>query len=246
MIGIWVPLKATDSIEIETFENKIKPTFLKYVDCENIEEYKEKNKNIEAIFYNRKELAELMKQENTIEKKWKSRILIQNTPRGNILMFYDAYKGGFSYYSDHSIVPLRILNTVAMKYVMNYFCLDFFVDQLAFKNNTSPLIELLNEEDNEDNKKMRKIFTQLAENTNMNTNQLPFLKSKSILSDRVSTPTIKKFEKRINKFIYLGKFNNYSIIQKEKKNNILSSKTDNVIFKNVNYDEYKKSKNKTN
>jgi len=82
-------------IEIEGFENKIRPAFIKFADCENVEEYKKRNQNIDAIFYTRKELAELMKEENDIEKKWKSRVLLQYTPRVKILMFYDTYKGGF-------------------------------------------------------------------------------------------------------------------------------------------------------
>jgi hypothetical protein len=243
LAGFWVHLKSDNIIEIEGFENKIRPAFFKFADCENVEEYKKKNQNIDPIFYTRKELAELMKEENDIEKKWKSRVLIQYTPRGNILMYYDAYKGGFSYYSDHSVVPIRLLNAVAMKYVMNYYCLDFFVDEMAFKENTSPLIQLMNAEDNEENEKTKKLFSKLAKNTNIDEDKLPFLKSKTALSVTTTAKTPEKHEKRINKFIHLGKFNNYSIIQKKKKNVVLVADTE-YVFKNVNYDEYKKSKNK--
>lgn len=241
MAGFCPYLKSENLIEIEAFENKIIPSFFKFADCENVEEYKKKNQNIEPVFYNRKELSELMKNENEVEKKWKSRILIQYTPRGNIIMFYDAYKGGFSYYSDHSVVPLRILNAMAMKYVMNYYCLDFFVDEMSFKENTSPLIELMNVEDNEENEKSKKNFNRLAVNTKIDTDKLPFLKPKT--NTPTITETAKTHEKRINKFIHLGKFNNYSIIQKKKKNMVLVTNTD-YIFKNVNYDEYKKSRNR--
>jgi len=245
MAGFCLYLKSDNMVEIEAFENKIKPSFLNFADCENVEEYKKRNQNIEPIFYNRKELSELMKEENAIEKKWKSRILIQYTPRGNIIMYYDAYKGGFSYYSDHSVVPLRILNAVAMKYVMNYYCLDFFVDEVAFTSNTSPLIDLMNLEDNEENEKSKKNFTRLAVNTKIDADKLPFLKPKTNAPSSITetAKTHEKHEKRINKFIHLGKFNNYSIIQKKKKNMLLVTNT-NYIFKNVNYDEYKKSKNK--
>lgn len=241
MAGFCSYLKSDNLVEIEGFENKIKPKFLKFADCESVEEYKKKNQNIEPVFYNRKELSELMKEENDVEKKWKCRILIQYTPRGNIIMYYDAYKGGFSYYSDHSVVPLRILNAMAMKYVMDYYCLDFFVDEVAFTLNTSPLIGLMNAEDNEENVKSKKNFNRLAVNTKIDADKLPFLKPKT--NTPTITETAKTPEKRINKFIHLGKFNNYSIIQKKKKNVVLVTNTD-YIFKNVNYDEYKKSKNK--
>lgn len=255
--GLWLkPTKVNSDIDI--YENKVKPIFLKFVDFNNEEEYKERNQNIDPVFYNYKELAEIMKTENDIEKQWRSRVLIEFTPRDNIIMFYDAYKGGFAYYCDHSVVPLRILNTVAMKYVMRYHCLDFFVDETALPGNISPIISLLNEENNEENQKIKKIFNDLSKNTNIEMEKLPFVKSKnskmSIISgvlERKNTknnediPDVK--EKRINKFIYLGKFNNYSIIQKKMKmpiSAIIDNTEGDYVFKNVNYEEYKKRANK--
>ena len=241
-VGIWLPLKKVDS-DIDIYENKIKPLFLKFTDCENIKEYTCRNQNIEPIFYNRKNLMELMKIENNeIEKKWKRRVLIEYTPRGNIIMFYDAYKGSFSYYCDHSVVPIRILNIVAMKYVMRYFCMDFFVDEMALKGNTSPIIGLLNEEDKEDGDKIKKIFNRLSENTKIEYEKMPFLKpKKSTGLNNEKVEIVKLKEKRINKFLHLGKIYNYSIIEKKKISSIyVNEKT--YVFKNVNYEEYKKNK----
>jgi hypothetical protein len=88
------------------------------------------NSNIDPIFYNKKELNEIMKIEhNHIEKSWKTRILYESTPRGSIIMFYDAFKQGFSYYSEQNGIPYSILNAVAMKYVVMFFCRDFFMDE---------------------------------------------------------------------------------------------------------------------
>lgn len=88
------------------------------------------NSNIDPIFYNKKELNEIMKIENNdIEKSWKTKILYEPTPRGSIIMFYDAFKQGFSYYSEQNGIPYSILNAVAMKYVVLFFCRDFFMDE---------------------------------------------------------------------------------------------------------------------
>lgn len=88
------------------------------------------NLNIETIFYRKAMLEELMKDNsNYLEKKWKSKVLIETTPRGNIIMFYNPYKLGFSYYSDSTGIPYPILNAVAMKYVTVFYCRDFFVDE---------------------------------------------------------------------------------------------------------------------
>ena len=89
------------------------------------------NENIDAVFYSKSQWTELLKDENNyLEKKWRTKLLIENTPRGNIIMYYDAYKLGFAYYSDQT-VPYPVLNAVAMKYVLTFFCRDFFMDEIV-------------------------------------------------------------------------------------------------------------------
>jgi hypothetical protein len=59
-----------------------------------------------------------MTESNTeLEKMWRTRILFENTPRGNVIMFYDPYKLGFSFYCDQKIISYDILNAIATKYV---------------------------------------------------------------------------------------------------------------------------------
>ena len=57
----------------------------------------------------------------------KNTILLENTPLGNIIMFYDNNKESFTYYSDNTI-PYRFLETVARKYVILYNCKSIFID----------------------------------------------------------------------------------------------------------------------
>jgi hypothetical protein len=87
------------------------------------------NQNVDPIFYDKSEFRELIGVEgNRLEKEWRSRILFETSPRGNIIMFYDPYKQGFSYYCDSTGIPYNMLNAVAMKYVLMFRCRDFFVD----------------------------------------------------------------------------------------------------------------------
>ena len=111
---IFPSLKPTPTPTILTLSKdifgKAKTTFL------NADERKNENKNanINAVFYNKKEYKQVIKEENNdLEKKWKSIILYKNTPRGNILMYYDAFKLGFVYTCDTS-VSYDILNALAM------------------------------------------------------------------------------------------------------------------------------------
>jgi hypothetical protein len=54
--------------------------------------------------------------------------VIEMSPIGNVVMMYDVSKESFVYYSDH-IVPFRLLETIAMKYVCFFDCKQIYVDR---------------------------------------------------------------------------------------------------------------------
>ena len=81
------------------------------------------NRNIVPELYN----YESWNKESDEEAVWKKRVLLQNTPNGNISMHYDLYRQAFAYYSDNH-VSYTVLNQCAMKYVRIFYCRDFFVD----------------------------------------------------------------------------------------------------------------------
>jgi hypothetical protein len=92
------------------------------------------NVNIDPIFYNKQKFSECMREENNrLEGRWKKNLLYESTPRGAIFMYYDVYKSGFAYYADQNYIPYSILNAMAMKYVVTFFCRDFFVDDSIIK-----------------------------------------------------------------------------------------------------------------
>ncbi len=167
------------------------------------------NSNIEKSFYVKHEYDDIMKQENTLEKKWKMRMLFQTTPQGNIMMYYDAYKLGFAYYSDESVVSYDVLNSCAMKYVEVYRCLDFFMDEHVMKDNIMPLKDIHFKEEVNDNKEKKKfsvsntVFAKFKKNTKEKEN-----KSKDEKPNEEKEP-----ERLMNKFISLGKMNNMKLIQ---------------------------------
>jgi len=190
-----------------------KDKLLKNTDNSNI------NVNITKVFYNKKELDDiLINQDNQLEKMWKSRILIENTPRGNIIMHYDVYKNGFAYYSDTTGIPYNILNAVAMKYTTTYHCMDFFMDNEHVKE--SPLIKLYLESDKENNEKKDKLPTSKLDNS-------VFAKLKNYQTENINTDDVdevKTPEKEYNRnvFVNLGKINNFNFLQKPIKKNKLN------------------------
>lgn len=178
---------------------------------------KDVNNNIEKEFYNQETYKETLEQDNNIlELNWKKRVLIENTPRGNVYMFYDAYKLGFSYYSDTSSLPYHLLNAVAMKYCRIYKCMDFFIDQnIVAKEYESPLIKILHIEKKKNNEDVKKKNKKLMEDA-------PFIKYKNNTIDKSKNNKDKKKEKEkeniiTNKFIAIGKVYNFNILHKKPK-----------------------------
>lgn len=184
------------------------------------------NKNINKEFYNKEAYKEEIKEENNeLEKDWKRKILVENTPRGNVYMFYDSYKLSFSYYCDVNI-SYNILNAVAMKYCKMFKCADFFVDQniIPWKKESS-LIKIHHIEE----KKKQKGKDEKNKVEKKNDDDAPFAKLKNYnvqkIKDKKDDKDKKKETEKIinkitNKFIQVGKTYQMKLLTEEpvKKN----------------------------
>lgn len=100
------------------------------------------NMGIETEFYDSAEYNDAMNDaKNAIELRWRSNIM-HSTKYGSVFMHYDAYKQGFSYYSDKP-VPQKVLSAIAVDYVIRYKCRDFFMDEGYYPEDVkNPLMEL--------------------------------------------------------------------------------------------------------
>lgn len=199
------------------------------------------NSNVEQLFYDKKEFTEYMRNENNeIEKMWKTRILMENYSRGNIIMFYDAYKLGFSYYCDQNIVSYDILNAIAMKYVITYQCLPFFIDEMVLPEDYKVSLKIHYVEDKKEKRTLdvNHTFAKLR-NYNVSTS-----------STENKNENKKTEDKLRNKFIYLGNIRNFKIcqtpIKKHSLNHFSSSLLDGLAKDNkaqkecINYADFKK------
>ena len=162
--------------------------------------------NIEPEIYDKIQLnEELIYSENVLEKNWKRRMLIENTPRGNIYMYYDIFKHGFAYYADQSGIPYAILNAAAMKYVMVFYCRDFYMDEVTIPNNKgSPLVTVFFGDNEEDEKKKKREKNGIPD---IDTKQGPFAKFKDYsksASNSMKTMNLVdvKTNKNINNWFY--------------------------------------------
>ena len=227
------------------------------------------NLNINSGFYSKSQYQEMIKDpENILEQQWKTRLLIENTPRGSVIMYYDPFKLGFSYYSDVTM-PYNILNAIAMKYVTHFRCRDFFMDEHILPENTPlPLLKLLQEDKNTNEKAENSEKSKDDENIKQRLRNAPFAKFKNYnknsskvqenqnnKSGKETTTTTEKKEpekpKEQNRFISLGKTHNFKILQnvpkKKKAMAAFTSALASSLFENssvqkevFNYRDFKK------
>jgi len=202
--------------------------FMKTFDNTNGVDY---NSGVDAVFYSKKDLAELLADENnTLEKTWRSKMLFENTPRGNIIMYYDAFKQGFRYYSDQNSLPYSLVNAVAMKYVIIFRCRDFFMDETVLpEDNPSGIIrehEAQNKTDKDKSENSKKESNVSSTNTSA---AFAKFKSYNTVSAKATGNVMKSSEKRAdnvrkeetaapkrtNSLVSMGKMTNLSFIQKE-------------------------------
>jgi hypothetical protein len=224
----------------EKYVEKHKTKFLKTFDAE----YPNKitmNFNIDPVYYSKKQFQEMLKDiNNPLEKQWKTRLLFETTPRGNIIMFYDPYKLGFAYYCDQSL-PYDIINAVAMKYVVVFQCQDFFMDEhIVPQDKPSPLLKLVEEDKPE--KSLEEANNEKLDKEILKSGPFAKFKNYNKVSSKVSenkknankSEKLEKQKER-NRFINLGKICNFKLLQpppKKKTNPVFESQLANDLFEN--------------
>jgi len=210
-------------IKEETIFEKSSKRYAEFYDKSTDDE----NSNIDPILYQFDERKQLFADpENAQEKIWKSRVLQENTSRGNVMIYYNPYTHTFVYYSDEQIIPYNILEQVAKKYVVMYRCKDFFIDMERRPSNK--MLDVLQKEDDSlKSKKMKvnditkstvssslsnnDVFASLKDYRSTTAKSTPSVPSSTMITKKLATTTSTKFA---NKFVRLGKMCEFNILQK--------------------------------
>uniref|UniRef100_A0A6C0HW33 Uncharacterized protein n=1 Tax=viral metagenome TaxID=1070528 RepID=A0A6C0HW33_9ZZZZ len=155
----------------------------------------------------------------------KNSIIMESTPLGNALMFYDNTRETFTFYSDNTI-PYRFLETIARKYVITTNSKEIYVDMSKeiedAKNKIKEKQDQLNQPIPlpEQNKK-KDVFAKLK-SYNKDTD------SKTSASSRPNQPLPQQptatanqenmvLKERANRYSYEGKIVNFSFLKKVDK-----------------------------
>jgi len=209
----------------ETIETPEKP-FVPYED-----KYKEEYKNKTATETPKEKIENL-----------KHSFMIENTPLGNVLMFYDHTRETFTYYSD-STVPYRYLEVVSRKYVLMNDCVSLYVDmddeikeaekKLKVEKEQEQLREQRKEQQARDQKEQnitidapkKGVFAKLKKYNRVDAKSqiIQPTTNKTVNNSRMMSND-KKVEKenmiikeRANRYSYEGKFANFSFLKKVDK-----------------------------
>lgn len=165
----------------------------------------------------------------------KNTILMENTPLGNVIMYYDKSRETFIYYSDSNI-PYRYLEVISRKYVTMNDCKQIHVDMEQEIKDAQEKLEQKKQEEEEKKKQLEQqqnpdenhsstnvkkdVFAKLKKyntNTSLKSSGIP-TDNKSISKKNVqenNKPLILK--ENANRYSCEGKLMNFSFLKKVDK-----------------------------
>jgi len=196
---------------------------------EGEEEEEEKEEKKQIINYEDKYVEKYRKMEKidvVDPEKLKNSILFENTPLGNVLMFYDNSRKSFVYYADKSI-SYKYLESVGMRYVVTFNCASIFYDmQEEIKLAEEKTIENRKEKEREKEREKEKEKEDHPAKTSVfakfkkyNNSTEKTVNSKTPVKIVDNTVVVKE---NANRYSYEGKLSNYNFLKFPKKTETLS------------------------
>jgi len=165
----------------------------------------------------------------------KDSFVMENTPQGNVIMFWNNNRDTFEYYADH-IIPYRFLEVVGRKYTIMNDCRRIFVDMYEEietakakiqedKRKKEELHEEATREYNSEEKKddvpKKSVFAKMKSYNRDNNNIKSVISDpkKSIGMPKNSAINVKEdddiiLKERANRYSYQGRMTNFSFLKK--------------------------------
>ena len=160
---------------------------------------------------------------DTDPASYKNNKLIEQTPAGNIIMYYDASKESFVYYSDNTI-PYRYLETAARKYAITFRCPHLYIvmdDVLkeAEEKKRAQFISPTSKEPNQHTKEEKKnVFAKFKSYNKQTSKAAANIPSKNQSGQKTKEQDMDVIVKeRANRYTWEGKFLDCQLLQKVDK-----------------------------
>jgi hypothetical protein len=210
--------KMSKEEEINKLRGKIKELDEKYDDDEIIHQSKQEARNYVI---------------NERLNNLKNNFIIEKTPLGNVIMYYNHKRESFEYYSDNAI-PYRFLETVGRKYVKTFGCAPIFYNMEYELSESERKRKEKEEEENEEMKREKETNSNTINNASTNKKNV-FAKFKSYNKEstgRVNTAVAPKnsipnnkltsgkqgepilLKENANRYTCEGKLSNFNFLKK--------------------------------
>ena len=143
-----------------------------------------------------------------------NKTITETTPKGEVLLYYDANLQSFVYFSDTKDIPYRYLETVARKYVIGFKCKKLYVDIREELTEGKERVKAQRLKDKESKEKIE----EEKEATVFAT-----LKKYNRKGDGGSKSTKKYYvlREKANRYSYRGTLEDYEVQKKEREEKIL-------------------------
>lgn len=229
-------------IELQQIDKKEKEKKEKEKEIKPEEEKKEKIKYEDKYLDQYEKMESIVLSEDRLETLKKT-ILFENTPLGNLIIFYNHSRESFTYYSDNTI-PYRFLEVASRHYAVQNNCKSIHVHMLTElseaekkmqeKKEKKQQQEKEKEERIEEEKKggikesevqKKSVFAKLK-NYNTGSTKAPNTKTQNSGTNgrgppqtnvKISAETDIIVKERANRYSYEGKLANFSFLQKVEK-----------------------------
>ena len=193
-------------------------------DIEEEEQEEEEELEQDPIKYEDKYLTEYHELEDIELSKdrldsLKNSILMENTPQGNLIMFYDNSRESFTFYADNTI-PYRYLETVGRKYVIMNNCKHIFVDMAKEIDDAKKKLDETKQQQQEQKQKQqdeessstkKNVFAKLK---NYNNNPTNPRNSTNPAPQSTKKSDLLIVKEHANRYSYEGKMANFSFLKK--------------------------------
>jgi hypothetical protein len=148
--------------------------------------------------------------------------IIEFTPDGNVIMYYNKEHESFFYYCDKKEILYKYLETVARKYTIQNKCFDIFVDMREELNK-----EIIESNDNPEQR----------ENVFAKFKKYKTTKKRSINETNKQNKKM-RIKENANKYSYKGKINDFNFFEKSHQD-YYKNKTTLSNHENISYSSFK-------
>jgi len=177
----------------------------------------------------------------------KNTSVMENTPNGNVIMRYNKEREGFEYWCNNKNIKYDYLETVARKFVIMNFCTKLYVDRRKNIKEQHEDLDKKEKKEKEEKEKKEKEEKEGKEEKDTEkkalkkelTDDCVFVKSKLSVGRKQKEEIIdrkKVVAKKANKYLYMGKVNEFDWLRKpekmNEKNEISFSNFKNLFMKN--------------